>query len=177
MQRSPCPPESDFPGVKSDLDLVLCPSVLPFRHHYHDVVIHRRQVLSSCGDWTCWGNAFINFFPPFLASPWSMDIPGSRSDLSHRCDLSHSCSNAGSLTPCAGLGMKLRPSAPKMSPIPLCHSGNSYCCYIYLFIYLGFLFFPRAAPVAYGGSQARGPVRATAAGLHHSHNYSGSLTH
>ena len=35
----------------------------------------------------------------------------------------------------------------------------------------------RAAPVAYGGSQARGPVGAAAAGLHHSHSNAGSLTH
>ena len=39
----------------------------------------------------------------------------------------------------------------------------------FLFIYLFILPF-RAAPAAYGGSQARGPIRATAAGLHHSYN-------
>ena len=33
----------------------------------------------------------------------------------------------------------------------------------------------RAVPVAYGGSQARGRIRAVATGLHHSH--AGSLTH
>ena len=38
---------------------------------------------------------------------------------------------------------------------------------IYLFIYFCF---SRAAPTAYGGSQARGPVGATAAGLRHSHS-------
>ena len=36
-----------------------------------------------------------------------------------------------------------------------------------------FLLF-RAAPVAYGGSQARGPIRATATGLRHSHSQPGS---
>ena len=30
-----------------------------------------------------------------------------------------------------------------------------------------------AAPVAYGGSQARGPIRAIATGLHHSHSNAG----
>ena len=35
-----------------------------------------------------------------------------------------------------------------------------------------FWFFFRAAPVAYGISQARGPIGATAAGLHHSHHHS-----
>ena len=38
----------------------------------------------------------------------------------------------------------------------------------YLFIYLFSLF--RAAPVAYDGSQVRGLIGATAAGLHHSHS-------
>ena len=37
---------------------------------------------------------------------------------------------------------------------------------VYLFIYLFLLF--RAAPMAYRGSQARGRIGATAAGLHHS---------
>ena len=39
-----------------------------------------------------------------------------------------------------------------------------------LFIYLLF----RAALAAYGGSQARGQIRAIAAGLHHSHSNAGS---
>ena len=36
-----------------------------------------------------------------------------------------------------------------------------------------FFFFFRATPSAYGGSQARGRIRATAAGLHHSHRNAG----
>ena len=36
------------------------------------------------------------------------------------------------------------------------------------FFFLSFVF-PRATPAAYGGSQARDPVGAVAAGLHHSH--------
>ena len=43
--------------------------------------------------------------------------------------------------------------------------------FIYLFIY--FCLF-RATPMAYGGSQARGPIRAVAAGLRHSHRNTGS---
>ena len=35
-------------------------------------------------------------------------------------------------------------------------------------------FFLRAAPVAHGGSQARGRIGVIAAGLHHSHSNSGS---
>ena len=34
--------------------------------------------------------------------------------------------------------------------------------------------FFRAAPAAYGSSQARGGIRAAAAGLHHSHSNTGS---
>ena len=47
------------------------------------------------------------------------------------------------------------------------------------FIYLLFLSFVlfRAAPTAYGGSQARGPMGTIAAGLRHSHSHAGSLTH
>ena len=37
-----------------------------------------------------------------------------------------------------------------------------------------FLFVFRAAPAAYGGSQARGQTEAIAAGLHHSHSNAGS---
>ena len=39
-----------------------------------------------------------------------------------------------------------------------------------------FFFLFRAAPAAYGGSQAGGLIGATAAGLHHSHNNLGSET-
>ena len=44
--------------------------------------------------------------------------------------------------------------------------------FIYLFIYLFMLF--RATPTAYGGSQARGRIRATAASLCHSQSNAGS---
>ena len=43
----------------------------------------------------------------------------------------------------------------------------------YLFIYLFF----RAAPTAYGDSQARGRTGAAAADLHHSHSNAGSELH
>ena len=39
---------------------------------------------------------------------------------------------------------------------------------------LFFFVFSRAAPAAYGGSQARGRIEATAAGLHHNHSNTGS---
>ena len=47
-----------------------------------------------------------------------------------------------------------------------------------VFIYLFSLFaFSWATPVAYGGSQARGPIRAVAAGLCHGHGNTGSELH
>ena len=48
-------------------------------------------------------------------------------------------------------------------------SHGIFRIFIYLFIYCLF----RAAPVAYGGSQARGPIGAVATGLHHSHGKAG----
>ena len=45
----------------------------------------------------------------------------------------------------------------------------------FLFIYLFLLF--RATPVACESSQARGPIRATAASLHHSYSNAGSKPH
>ena len=48
--------------------------------------------------------------------------------------------------------------------------------YLILSIWGGFFFF-RAAPTAYGSSQARGQIRAAVASLHHSHSKAGSLTH
>ena len=51
--------------------------------------------------------------------------------------------------------------------------AGSYVFVFFIFISFYFLLF-RAAPAAYGGSQARGPVGATAAGLCHSHSNAGS---
>ena len=51
---------------------------------------------------------------------------------------------------------------------------NSICICVRVYVYtlmvgcLGVFFFFWAAPMAYGGSQPRGPIGATAAGLHHS---------
>ena len=51
-------------------------------------------------------------------------------------------------------------------------------CHFTIVIFIYFLFFclafSRAAPAAYGGSQARGPIGAVVAGLHHSHSNGGS---
>ena len=42
----------------------------------------------------------------FLTTPQHMEFPGQGSDPSRGCNLSHSCSNTGSLTHCAGPGIK-----------------------------------------------------------------------
>ena len=49
-------------------------------------------------------------------------------------------------------------------------------CEVTFFLFFFFLLF-RAAPMAYGGSQARGRIGATAAGLHHSHGNTWSELH
>ena len=46
------------------------------------------------------------------------------------------------------------------------------CLSLSLFFFFFFLF--KASPAAYGGSQARGLLRARAAGPHHSHSNAGS---
>ena len=48
---------------------------------------------------------------------------------------------------------------------------------IVYFIEVFFFLFFRATPAAYGGSQARGQIRAAATGLHHSHSHAGSELH
>ena len=71
-------------------------------------------------------------------------------------------------TPSAGAEWPVSPKTPRDELI-----------FIFLLLSLSmqllsfFLLF-RAAPVAYGGSQARGQIRAAAAGLHHSHSNMGS---
>ena len=53
---------------------------------------------------------------------------------------------------------------------------NSVKLYLFYFYFLFFCHF-RATPAAYGGSQARGLIRAAADGLHHRHSNARSLTH
>ena len=49
--------------------------------------------------------------------------------------------------------------------------------FVCLFCWFVLFFALRVPPMAYGGSQARGQIRATAAGLRHSHRNARSLTH
>ena len=52
----------------------------------------------------------------------------------------------------------------------MCPYGNSILALFFFF----FFAFSRAAPEAYGGSQARGRIKAVAAGLCQSHSSAGS---
>ena len=49
--------------------------------------------------------------------------------------------------------------------------------YTVFFDFFFFVFLFRALPVAYGGSQARGPIGAVAISLRHSHSNAGSELH
>ena len=89
-----------------------------------------------------------------------MEVPRPGAEAAAAATLNH-------LTHCAGLGIKLIP--PQQS---------EYCSQIPFFFFFFCLFVSsRAAPVAHGGSQVRGQIRAIAIGLHHSHSNTGSLTH
>ena len=50
-------------------------------------------------------------------------------------------------------------------------------CLQQFFVFFSFVFFFRATSVVYGGSQARGLIRAIAASLCHSHSNVGSKPH
>ena len=60
---------------------------------------------------------------------------GQRSDLSHTGNLGLSCSNTGSLTYCAGPGIK--PASPEMLLIPLHYNGNSLNTFLKYFLKAG----------------------------------------
>ena len=57
-------------------------------------------------------------------------------------------------------------------------ANSTFCLFSLSLFFLSFFFFCllsfMAAPAAYGGSQARGPIGAVAASLHHSHSNAGS---
>ena len=62
-------------------------------------------------------------------------------------------------------------------PINSWHGTTCVCSFGFfvLFCFWSFCLF-RASPLAYGGSQAKGLIRAVASSLHHSHSNAGSLT-
>ena len=65
------------------------------------------------------------------------------------------------------------PSVGAETSWSICKGHDSALIFFFFFCLLSF-FFLRAAPEAYGRSQARGLIRAVAAGLHHSHSHSAS---
>ena len=54
---------------------------------------------------------------------------------------------------------------------------TSFLRFILIKDFIVFFFSPRAASVAYGSFQARGPIGATAASLYHGHNNAGYEPH
>ena len=68
-------------------------------------------------------NSGFFFFSPFLASPQPMESQGQRSDPSHSPDPSRGCSNAGSLTHCAGPGIKPASQRSQDAANPILNSG------------------------------------------------------
>ena len=64
-----------------------------------------------------------------------------------------------------------------LPPPPSTMGGTTLIFILFSFFLFFFFFLFRAAPVAYGGSQSRGPIGAEATGLHHSYSNAGSLTH
>ena len=64
-------------------------------------------------------------------------------------------------------------SNPGVTPKHLCIWGRGWV-FFFFFFFFGLFAFSRAAPAAYGGSQATGLIRAEAAGLCHRHSKLGS---
>ena len=59
----------------------------------------------------------------------------------------------------------------------ICQVTPVNCCWVLGFLFFGFFFAFRATPMAYGGFQARGQIRAIAVSLHHSHSNAGFEPH
>ena len=118
---------------------------------------------------------FILLFFPFSAAP-SASFLGQGWNPSCICDLCHSFGNARSLTHCSRLGIRLTP--PQGQARSLTHltaEGTPAFSNLRFFFFFFCLFaFSGAAPSAYGGSQARGLIRAVAASLCRSHSNVGS---
>ena len=108
----------------------------------------------------------IIFFS-FLATLWHVEPLGQGSNLSHSCDLHSVVATPDPLTHCAGPGTKLAFWHCRDTANPLAPQQELLRLFIYLLLF-------RATPTAYGDSQARSQIRATAAGLRHYHSRTGS---
>ena len=76
--------------------------------------------------------------------------------------------------------------SPAFAICGLINDGHSDWCemvpqssffFVFCVFFFGLFAFSRAAPTAYGGSQARGPIGAVATGLRQSHSNTGSEPH
>ena len=132
------------PGAERGQDRTVPPSSIGRQGHFLGPVERR-------------GSAYTHFFFFLFWLPSAYGVP--RLGLIPSCswDLSHSCS--GSLTHRARPGIK--PVSQRCQD-----DTNSIAPQWELF----FFSFFRAAPIAYGGSQARDRIRAIADGLHHSNH-------
>ena len=64
--------------------------------------------------------------------------------------------------------------SPAFKEVAATESTNSAITLFYFILFFSLFAFSRAAPAAHGGSQARGLIRAVAAGLYQSHSNAGS---
>ena len=98
-------------------------------------------------------------------------------DPSRVCNLHHSSWQCQILKP---LSEARDRTCILMDTSPVCYcratTRTSFLAILFYFIFLvfGLFAFSRAAPLAYGGSQARGLIGAVTAGPHHSHSNVGS---
>ena len=124
-----------------------------------------------CEDEIIWGlwPKNLDFCFGFLATPQHMEFLGQGSKL-QLCTgdqirvLVFKSATAG--TPCFVFNELIRYSA-ELFWLFLRYNFHTAKC-IKCTVWWNFFFFFRASPMAYGGFQARGPMRATAASLHHS---------
>ena len=84
---------------------------------------------------------------------------GQRLNLSHSCKLCHRCSNARTFNPLHQTGDQTCASVVTWAAIrffnPLCHRGNSYKVFYFIFLFMATL-------AVYGSSQVRDRIRAAA---------------
>ena len=105
-------------------------------------------------------------------SPHSQGTLSCRPVSTERLGSRSCCCLASSLLPC----LQRAPRSACPATMPRTSAGSRQHC-PFFFPSSSLFAFSRAAPWAYGGSQARGRIRATAAGLHHSHSRVGSEPH
>ena len=129
-------------------------------------------VFRSCNKLEGFLFLFLFFFFLFWLLCRILEFLAQGSDLSHNCDLHCSCSNTRSFNPLCWAGGQT--CILVLPPIPLCHRSNStFGGFCFFCLFVCFCLF-RATPESYGGFQARGPSRTTAASLCQSHSKVGS---